>query len=342
MTKIHGSVRAGLALSLLVVGLSACEKKEGPMERAGKQIDKAVEKAGQQVEKAGHKIEEAVKDAKKEAMPDRGLAPGTPRAMMTVNCGPAACRYSDWKDNMDEATFMNDQGASTGFDRGRREFLAASMAALALVAAGGFPRSARAAAPFALPPLPYAENALDPVISANTLSFHYGKHHRGYLENLNRLVVGTEFERATLEQIVVGSAGKADKVAIFNNAAQTWNHTFYWNSMRPRGGGEPPAELKRRIDAAFGSLDACKKELATAATSQFGSGWAWLVADAGRLKVVRTGNADVPLTQGMKPLLTIDVWEHAYYLDYQNRRAEYVNAVLEKLINWQFAADNLG
>ncbi len=243
---------------------------------------------------------------------------------------------------MHDATIMNGEMASTGPDRGRREFLAVSLGALALAATGGFSRSSRAAAPFALPPLPYPETALDPVISANTLSFHYGKHHRGYLDNLNRLIAGTEFAEATLEQIVVGAAGKADKSAIFNNAAQTWNHTFYWNSMKPRGGGEPPAELKRRIEAAFGSLDACKKELATAALAQFGSGWAWLVLDAGRLKVVRTGNADVPSTQGMKPLLTIDVWEHAYYLDYQNRRADYVNAVLDKLINWQFAADNLG
>jgi Fe-Mn family superoxide dismutase len=135
---------------------------------------------------------------------------------------------------------------------------------------------------------------------------------------------------------------KADKVAIFNNAAQTWNHTFYWRSLRPKGGGDPPAGLKHRIEASFGTLDACKKELATAATTQVGSGWAWLVLDADKLKVVKTGNAETPLTKKMKPLLTIDVWEHAYYLDYQNRRADYVNAVLDKLINWCFAAENLG
>lgn len=194
----------------------------------------------------------------------------------------------------------------------------------------------------ALAPLPYAENALDPVISAKTIGFHYGKHHKGYVDNLNNLSEGTEYAGLTLEKIIGGTAGKADKTAIFNNAAQAWNHTFYWRGLTPKGGGEPPAALKQKIEAAFGTLDACKKELATAATTQFGSGWAWLVLDGGKLKVVKTGNADSPLTKGMKPLLTIDVWEHAYYLDYQNRRADYVAAVLDKLINWGFAAENLG
>ena len=193
-----------------------------------------------------------------------------------------------------------------------------------------------------LPPLPYADNALDPVITAHTMGFHYGKHHKTYVDNLNKLVAGTEFAGLALEQVISGSAGKADKVGIFNNAAQIWNHTFYWHSMKPHGGGEPPAVLKQKIEAAFGGLDGCKKELATAATTQFGSGWAWLVVDAGALKVVKTGNADLPMTKGMKALLCIDVWEHAYYLDWQNRRADYVNAVLDKLVNWGFAADNLG
>jgi len=191
-------------------------------------------------------------------------------------------------------------------------------------------------------PLPYADNALDPVITAHTMSFHYGKHHKTYVDNLNKLVVGTEFADMSLEQVIAGSAGKADKVGIFNNSAQIWNHTFYWHSMKPHGGGEPPAALKQKIDAAFGSLDACKKELANAAVTQFGSGWAWLVSDAGALKVVKTGNAELPMTKGMKALLCIDVWEHAYYLDWQNRRADYVNALLDKLVNWGFAADNLG
>ena len=193
-----------------------------------------------------------------------------------------------------------------------------------------------------LPPLPYAESALDPVISANTLGFHYGKHHKGYVDNLNKLIAGTELTGLSLEQLVRETAGKADHVAIFNNAAQIWNHTFYWRSLRAKGGGEPPAALRQKIESAFGSVDGCRKELATAATTQFGSGWAWLVLEGDKLKVVKTGNAETPLTQGARPLLTVDVWEHAYYLDYQNRRVDYVNAVLDKLINWGFAADNLG
>ena len=224
----------------------------------------------------------------------------------------------------------------------RREFLAASTGVLFLGATGRLTNYALAATPNILPRLPFADNALEPVISANIVGFHYGKHHKGYVDNLNRLVAGTEFADLTLEKIIIETAGKADKSSIFNNAAQTWNHTFYWRSLRPQGGGEPPASLKLKIEASFGSLDACKKELANAAVTQFGSGWAWLVHDGGKLKVVKTGNADLPMTIGMKPLLTIDVWEHAYYLDYQNRRADYVNAVLDKLINWDFAAENLG
>ena len=193
-----------------------------------------------------------------------------------------------------------------------------------------------------LPPLPYADNALDPVISANTVGFHYGKHHKGYFDNLNKLVAGTEFADLSLEQIIAKTAGKTEKTAIFNNAAQTWNHTFYWRSLKPRGGGEPPSVLKQKIEASFGAVDACKKELSTAAMAQFGSGWVWLALDGDKLKVLKTGNADMPLTTGVKPLLTIDVWEHAYYLDYQNRRADYVAAVLDKLICWDFAAENLG
>ena len=204
------------------------------------------------------------------------------------------------------------------------------------------PTLLEAASPHVLPPLPYAENALEPVITANTIGFHYGKHHKGYVDNLNKLIAGTEYADLSLEKIITSTAGRPEKTAIFNNAAQIWNHTFYWKSMRPKGGGEPPAALKQRIEASFGSVDACKKELAGAAVSQFGSGWAWLVLEGDKLKVVKTANADVPLTTGMKPLLTVDVWEHAYYLDYQNRRADYVNAVLDKLINWEFALQNAG
>ncbi len=192
-----------------------------------------------------------------------------------------------------------------------------------------------------LPALPYADNALAPVISANTISFHYGKHHKAYVDNLNKLIVGTEFAGLPLEKIIAKTAGNASNTAIFNNAAQAWNHAFYWNSLSPKGGGEPSTALKAAIEASFGTVDACKKELFTAATTQFGSGWAWLIREGDKLKVVKTGNADSPLTKGVKPLLTIDVWEHAYYLDYQNRRADYVTAVLDKLINWSFAAENI-
>jgi Fe-Mn family superoxide dismutase len=224
----------------------------------------------------------------------------------------------------------------------RREFLA-STAGLAITAAvAGLPHIVHAAAPLALPSLPYADNALEPVISANTISYHYGKHHKAYVDNLNKLIAGTDLADMTLEKIVAAVAGKADKTAIFNNAAQTWNHTFYWKSMQPKGGGEPPAALKKKIEESFGSMDAFKKELANAAVTQFGSGWAWLVKDQDKLTVIKTGNADTPIAQGKIPLLTIDVWEHAYYLDYQNRRADYVNAVIDKLINWNFAAENLG
>ncbi len=197
-------------------------------------------------------------------------------------------------------------------------------------------------APNVLPALPYAENALSPVISSQTIGFHYGKHHKGYVDNLNKLVAGTEFAEVPLEKIIAATAGKADRTAIFNNASQTWNHTFYWHSLRPKGAGEVPTVLKQKIESSFGSVDACKKELAAAALTQFGSGWAWLLLDGGNLKVVKTANADSPAITGMKPLLTLDVWEHAYYLDYQNRRADYINAVLDNLINWDFAAENLG
>jgi len=197
-------------------------------------------------------------------------------------------------------------------------------------------------APILLPSLPYEQSALQPVISANTLSFHYGKHHKTYVDTLNKLVAGTQFSDMSLEQIIKATADQAAHTAIFNNAAQAWNHTFYWHSLRPKGGGEPPAVLERLMESSFGSVEACKKELAGAAMGQFGSGWAWLVLDGGKLKVVKTGNAHTPLTQAAKPLLTIDVWEHAYYLDYQNRRADYVNAVLDSLVNWEFAAENLG
>jgi superoxide dismutase, Fe-Mn family len=202
--------------------------------------------------------------------------------------------------------------------------------------------AATTSVPVTQPPLPYAENALEPVISAKTLSFHYGRHHKTYVETTNKLIACTELADLPLEKIVTVTAGKSDKVSVFNNAAQAWNHAFYWQCLKPKGGGEPPAVLKQKMEAAFGSVDACKKELSAAAVGQFGSGWAWLVLEGEKLKIVKTPNAETPLAhQGSKPLFTIDVWEHAYYLDYQNKRADHVNALLDKLANWEFAAQNL-
>ncbi|HLW23103.1 MAG TPA: superoxide dismutase [Steroidobacteraceae bacterium] len=201
--------------------------------------------------------------------------------------------------------------------------------------------AATTSSPLTLPPLPYSDNALEPVISAKTLSFHHGKHHKTYVETTNKLIAGTGLADLPLEAIVRAAAGKPDRTAIFNNAAQAWNHDFYWKSLKPRGGGEPAGELKHKVESDFGSCAACTQELASAALAQFGSGWAWLVADGSRLKVLKTADAENPLTQGLKPLLAIDVGEHAYYLDYQNRRADHVQAVIEKLLNWPFAAENL-
>jgi superoxide dismutase, Fe-Mn family len=192
----------------------------------------------------------------------------------------------------------------------------------------------------AFPPLPYAENALEPVISARTLGFHYGKHHQGYQTNLNKLIDETAMAGWSLEKIMADTADNQGKSGIFNNAAQVWNHTFYWKSLKP-GGAQVPSELKSAIEKDFGSIENLKKELSQAGATQFGSGWAWLVKEKSSLKVVKTSNAQCPLTSGQKPLLTIDVWEHAYYLDYQNRRPDYLSAVIDKLLNWEFALENL-
>lgn len=195
---------------------------------------------------------------------------------------------------------------------------------------------------FALPDLPYDQAALEPHISGNTLSFHYGKHHQAYVTNLNNLVKDSPLADKSLEEIIRETAGNAEKVGVFNNAAQVWNHTFYWNSMKPNGGGQPSGALADKINADFGGFDKFVEAFSTAATTQFGSGWAWLVNDGGTLKVTKTGNADTPLTTSATPLLTIDVWEHAYYLDYQNARPAYIKTFVEKLANWDFAAANLG
>jgi len=213
---------------------------------------------------------------------------------------------------------------------------------MSTVTVDNFSQAAQSGSQYVLAPLPYPDTALQPVISANTLSFHYGKHHKTYVDNLNNLVANTDLAGKSLEDIIRASAGQADKAAIFNNAAQVWNHMFYWHSLKVNGGGEPSAALKQKIEASFGSVEACKKEFAQAALTQFGSGWAWLVVDNGKIAVAKTGNAETPITKNLRPLLTIDVWEHAYYLDFQNRRADYANAILDKLINWDFAEANLG
>lgn len=194
--------------------------------------------------------------------------------------------------------------------------------------------------PFSLPPLPWAEDALAPVVSARTIGLHYGKHHRTYVNKLNELVAGTPMADMPLERVILETAnGKNPKV--FNNAAQAWNHTFFWNCLRPQGGGKPGSQIAQRIDSDLGGYDAFKKGFSEAAVNTFGSGWAWLALKDGKLEIVSTSNAENPLTKGAVPLLTIDVWEHAYYVDYENRRPEFVGAVIDKLLNWEFAERQL-
>jgi Fe-Mn family superoxide dismutase len=190
---------------------------------------------------------------------------------------------------------------------------------------------------FSLPPLPYEKTALAPYISAETLEFHYGKHHQAYVTNLNKLLEGKPEASKTLEEVILASEGP-----VFNNAAQVWNHTFYWSSLKPGGGGQPTGDLADAIKRDFGSVDKVTEELTAAATTQFGSGWAWLVLGKDKkLAVTKTGNADLPLKHGQKALLTLDVWEHAYYIDYRNARPKYIEAFLKSLVNWDFALENL-
>jgi Fe-Mn family superoxide dismutase len=189
------------------------------------------------------------------------------------------------------------------------------------------------------PALPYAPDALEPHISARTFEFHHGKHHKAYVDKLNAAIAGTDYESHSLEQIIA-AAHEASDNGVFNNAAQAWNHTFLWHSMSPNGGGAPTGALADAINEKFGDLDAFKAAFKAAAMGQFGSGWAWLVRDGDGVDIVTTGNADTPLVHGTKPLLTLDVWEHAYYLDYQNKRDAYVDVFLNDLVNWDFAADN--
>lgn len=195
---------------------------------------------------------------------------------------------------------------------------------------------------FELPTLPYADTALESAgMSAKTFSFHHGKHHNAYVTNLNKLVEGTDLAGKSLEEIIKATAGDASKAGIFNNAAQVWNHSFFWKCMKPGGGGTPSGALADKINADFGSFDKFKEEFSNAAATQFGSGWAWLVLDAGTLKVTKTPNAENPMVAGKTPLLTLDVWEHAYYLDFQNARPGYIANFLDKLVNWDFVAENL-
>ncbi len=187
-----------------------------------------------------------------------------------------------------------------------------------------------------LPDLPYAKEGLEPHISARTLEFHHGKHHKAYVDNANKMIAGTDLESADLETIVKKAAGDASKAGLFNNAAQVWNHSFYWKCMKPNGGGAPTGDIAQKINADFGSYDKFVEEFKNAGATQFGSGWAWLVLDGGKLQVVKTPNAETPITKGAKPLLVVDVWEHAYYLDYQNRRPDYLTTFVQSLINWDF------
>jgi len=195
---------------------------------------------------------------------------------------------------------------------------------------------------FTLPELPYGRNALEPHISAKTLEFHHGKHHNAYVTNLNKLVEGMDLAKLSLEGIIKKTAGDAAAAGIFNNAAQVWNHSFYWKCMKPKGGGKPSGTLAKKMDADFGSFQKFVDEFKNAGLTQFGSGWAWLVLKGGKLEVMKTLNADTPIAHNIKPLLTVDVWEHAYYLDYQNRRADYLNVFVENLVNWDFVGENLG
>jgi Fe-Mn family superoxide dismutase len=228
----------------------------------------------------------------------------------------------------------------------RRSFLAtAGATTVAALASNTLAQTTEAttqrnAMPIELPKLPFEDNALAPTISSNTISFHYGKHHRTYVDNLNKAIASTDLAEKPLVEIARATAGKADKAAIFNNSAQVWNHTFYWNSLSPKS-TVPSKDLADRIEKDLGGMAKFKELFAAAAMGQFGSGWAWLVLDGGVLKVTKTPNAETPITTAARPLLTLDVWEHAYYLDFQNKRADYVAAVLDKLVNWEFASKNL-
>ena len=237
---------------------------------------------------------------------------------------------------MRDNTFFNEMG--------RRTFVRSLISGCVIAGTGMFGLyrdSVSYAAPeITQPPLPYKEDALEPYISKKTIEFHYGKHHKAYIDKTNELAGAAGLGSLSLDEIMKKTAGSAGQTSIFNNAAQAWNHNFYWKSMLP-GARKPDERLTKMIDASFGSYDNFIKELQNAAVTQFGSGWAWLVLEQDKLKVINTSNADNPVVHGQVPLLTLDVWEHAYYLDYQNRRPDYVKAVTENLLNWEFVASNL-
>lgn len=194
--------------------------------------------------------------------------------------------------------------------------------------------------PLEIPNLPYDITALEPYISKETLEFHYGKHHQAYATNGNKLISGTEFDDMSQEDIIKATAANPEHAGIFNNAAQVWNHSFYWKSMKPNGGGTPTGSLADKITDDFGSYNAFKEQFAVAGATQFGSGWAWLVFDQGTLKIVKTANAGNPIVKNQTPLLTMDVWEHAYYIDFRNARPKYIETFLNNLVNWDFAQEN--
>ena len=226
----------------------------------------------------------------------------------------------------------------------RRRFLAASLATLTGAALGGWRAGvsrALAGTPLSLPGLPYPLTGLEPYLTEETVDFHFSRHHAAYLAKANQALSGSPLEGAPLEEIIRRSAGQENLADIYHNTAQVFNHTFYWNSMKPKGGGPPQGGLAQRIDRDFGDYPSFRQAFVDTAESLFGSGWVWLVEEGKKLKLIKTSNADTPLTLGLKPLLTLDLWEHAYYLDYQERRADYIRAFIDHMVNWDFAAANL-
>ncbi|MFZ2959631.1 MAG: superoxide dismutase [Candidatus Ozemobacteraceae bacterium] len=218
---------------------------------------------------------------------------------------------------------------------------ALTLLAFALLFGALQPVCAQEKKPIIQEPLPYAQDALEPFISSHTLGFHFGKHHAAYVDKANELLKENPLAKKSAEEIMKTSAGKADQAGLFNNVAQAWNHAFFWKCLKAKGGGKPEEKLAKLIDENFGSFDKFKEEFINAGKAQFGSGWVWLVSDGVKLKIVKTSNAENPLVNNQKPLFVVDVWEHAYYLDYQNRRPDFIKAILENLANWEFVASNL-